>query len=69
MSTVTKKHTGPMVPPPAKEPHEDGQLRRDRRIVAILVAVMAALMALTIWLASLSGGTLPDGIDHWPMIP
>jgi len=30
---------------------------------------MVAVMGLIIWLASLSGGSLPEGIDYWQMMP
>lgn len=69
MSTVMKSHSGHQLPSPAKRPESDEQLRRDRWTLALVIAVMVALMALIIWLASLGGGTVPNGVDYWPMMP
>jgi preprotein translocase subunit SecE len=44
-------------------------LRRDRRTAMIVVAVMAIVMGLIIWLASMSSGSLPDGINYWQIMP
>jgi len=68
MSTVMKNTFGTTPSPPAKTRDKD-QLRRDRRTAIIVVAIMAALMGLVIWLASMSGGAVPEGIDYWPMMP
>lgn len=68
MSTAMHSHTGPVASPPAQQPQND-QLRRDRRTAVIVVAVMVALMALVIWLASLGGGVEYDSIDYWHMMP
>jgi len=44
--------------------------RRDRRTAMIVVAVMAVVMGLIIWLASMSGGSLPEeGINYWQIMP
>ena len=69
MSTVMKSSFGSMPSPPTKTPPNKDQLWRDRRTAIIVVAVMAALMGLVIWLASMSGGGVPEGIDYWPMMP
>jgi hypothetical protein len=58
-----------MVSPPAGKRQDDKQLRRDRWTAIIVVAVMAALMALVIWLASLGGGVEYEGMDYWHMMP
>jgi len=42
------------------------QLRRDRIVAASALVFFAALMALMIWLASLSGGA-GGGYDYWMM--
>ncbi|MBP87471.1 MAG: hypothetical protein CMJ64_12225 [Planctomycetaceae bacterium] len=68
MSTVMKNDTGPIVPPPAKQPQDDKQLRSDRWTAIVVVSVMIALMALIIWLASLSGVEY-ESIDYWHMMP
>ena len=68
MSTVMKNSLGGTPSPPMKTPLNQDQLRRDRRTAIIVVAVIAALMGLVIWLASMSGG-VPEGIDYWPMMP
>ncbi|HJN10573.1 MAG TPA: hypothetical protein QF564_17935 [Pirellulaceae bacterium] len=69
MSTVMKNHTGPIVSPPAKQPLDDKQLRRDRWTAIAVVTVVIALMALIVWLASLGGGVEYEGIDYWHMMP
>ena len=69
MSTVMKNSFGATPSPPTKTPLNKDQLRRDRRTAIIVVAVMAALMGLVIWLASMSGGGVPEAIDYWPMMP
>jgi hypothetical protein len=46
--------------------HGDTQLRRDRVVGMVALIVVAALMLLMIWLASLSG-TAP--VDTFPMMP
>ena len=69
MSTVMQRHTAPRVSPPRKQPSGD-QLRRDRWTAVIVVAVMAVLIGLIIWLASLGGGGAPyDGMDYFQMMP
>ena len=69
MSTAMQHHTSPMVTGPAGKPHDDTQLRRDRWTAIIVVAVMAALVGLVIWLASLGGGVEYEGMDYWYMMP
>ena len=69
MSTVMRNRTGPMVPPPAMKPGGDQQLRRDRWTAVLVVAIIAAMMGLIIWLASMSGTVVHEGIDYWPMMP
>ncbi|MBI2481782.1 MAG: hypothetical protein HYV60_25000 [Planctomycetia bacterium] len=69
MLTILGKRVGATASPPAKTSQNEDQLRRDRRTAIIVVAVMAAVMGLIIWLASLSGGRLPEGIDYWQMMP
>jgi hypothetical protein len=68
MSTVIKKGTRPILPPPAHEPGDDKQLRRDRWTAAFVVVFMMALMALIIWLASISGVEY-DGAEYWHVMP
>jgi hypothetical protein len=69
MLTGTKRTFGATVSPPAKTPESRDQLRRDRKTAIIVVAIMAAVMGLIIWLASMSGGGLPEGTDYWQMMP
>ena len=64
-----KQQSTPMVPSPNTRSSDDAQLRRDRRTAFIVVVVMAALMALLVWLASFGGGVPYDGIDYWQMMP
>ena len=68
MSTAMKNTFGTMPSPPKKMMPDKDQLRRDRRTAIIVVAIMAALMGLVIWLASMSGGSVPGGVDYWPMM-
>ena len=45
------------------------QLRKDRAKGVLVFLILAALMALMIWLASLGTGT-PESIDQiWPTMP
>ena len=45
------------------------QLRRDRITGALVLAILAALVGLMIWLASL-GDVPPENLnDYWPMMP
>ena len=69
MSTVMKKQTDPLVPPPAKQPRDDKQLRYDHLTVLIAVTVVFTVMALVIWVASLGGSVASAGVDYWHMIP
>jgi hypothetical protein len=69
MSIGMKQQSGLKVSPPAKQPLDDKQLRRDRWTAIAVVMVTIALMALIVWLASVSGGTVHEGIDYWPMMP
>jgi hypothetical protein len=69
MSIATKKHVDPGLFPPAKQSRDDKQLRSDRWTAVVVVAVMLALMAVIIWLASMTGGTVPDGFEYWDMMP
>lgn len=46
----------------------DDKLRHDRHVAIIVLAVMAALMALIIWLASLGGGPV-EPIEYWELMP
>ena len=68
MSTGWKTWHRPLAPhspPPARS---DQQLKRDRRTAMVVLAIMLALMALVIWLASLGEG-VPVDTDYWPMMP
>lgn len=59
-----------MFPGSAPSPGQDrgkAQLRKDRMIGLAALLVIAALMALLIWLASLGGA--PTGIDSFPLMP
>jgi ferric-dicitrate binding protein FerR (iron transport regulator) len=69
MMTVMRRPFGATASPPAKTSQNQDQLRRDRRTAIIVVAVMAAVMGLIIWLASMTGGSLPEGVDYWQMMP
>ncbi len=69
MSTVMKKQTDPLVPPPAKQPRDDKQLWYDRWTVLIAVTVVVIMMALLIWVASLGGSVASEVVDYWHMIP
>jgi hypothetical protein len=67
MSTATQKHT--QLTPRNERPRTDEEIRRDRRTAIIVVAVMLAVMALLVWLASLGGDAPFQEIDYWPMMP
>ncbi len=54
---------------PARSSPTDDQLRRDRRTAMLVFALMIALLGGIIWLASLGGGTIPQGIEYWPTMP
>lgn len=69
MSTVMKTGYGATPSTPAKTPLNQDQLRRDRRTAIIVVGIMAVLMGLLIWLASVSGGGVSNGVDYWPLMP
>lgn len=70
MLTVMRSPLGATASPPTKTPENRDQLRRDRRTAMIVVAVMAVVMGLIIWLASMSGGSLPEeGINYWQIMP
>ncbi|MEO8498867.1 MAG: hypothetical protein ABI614_27715 [Planctomycetota bacterium] len=69
MSTMMKEGFGVTPSPSSTTPPSKDQLRRDRRTAILVVAIMATLMGLVIWLASMSGGSVPEGIDYWPMMP
>ena len=47
--------------------HEE--LKRDRKTAIVVVVIMLAVMALTIWLASFGNAPVQNGIDYWPMMP
>ena len=68
MSTVMKDKIGTMPSTPTTTPNKD-QLRRDRRTAIIVLAIMVAMMGLVVWLASMSGAGIPEGVDYWPMVP
>ena len=55
--------------PPGNPSRVEKQLRRDRKTAIVVVAVMLVVMALAVWLASVSGGPVQDGIEYWPMMP
>ena len=69
MSTVMKSSTGSMLPSPVKPSLDPKQLRHDRWTAAIVVAVVVAMMALIVWLASLGGGVAYEGVEYWNMMP
>lgn len=59
-----------MFPESGPRPGQDrgkAQLRKDRLIGLAALLVIAALMGLLIWLASLGGA--PTGIDSFPLMP
>ncbi len=53
---------------PHKGPSEEQQLRRDRITAIVVLAVLAALIGLMIWLGSLGGNSMPVE-QYWPMMP
>ena len=52
-----------------KEPPNKDQLRRDRITGIVVLVILAAVMALMIWLASLGNGTSESIYYEWPMMP
>jgi hypothetical protein len=54
---------------PNNSSRNDDRLHRDRWTAVGVVALIAALMGILIWLATLSGGS-PSNMDmYWPMMP
>jgi hypothetical protein len=68
MATTPKAFSSGTKKPGKKSP-SDEQVRKDRITGIIVVAALAALMVLIIWLASLGNGATENIIDHWPMMP
>ena len=66
MSTVMKSSTGSMFPSPAMPQSDESQLRHDRWTAAVVVAIVVAMMALIVWLASLGGGASYEVLNYWP---
>lgn len=54
---------------PQRDAASKEQLRKDRVKGVIIVAILVALMALMIWLASLGTGTTGGMEEFWPMMP
>jgi hypothetical protein len=54
---------------PKKSAASKNQLRKDRAKGIVIVMLLAALMALMIWLASLGSGTSENIQEFWPMMP
>jgi hypothetical protein len=54
---------------PRESLRDENQLRRDRIAMIVILTIVAAAMALALWLASM--GTLPDGngIYDYPLMP
>lgn len=69
MLAGTRRRFAATLTPPAQAPQSKDQLRRDRRTAIIVVAIMAAVMGLIIWLSSMTGGSFPEGTDYWQMMP
>ena len=65
MATVSPKHS---VTNGHDRPSKE-QLRHDRWVGIAVLAIIAALMALMMWLASFSGGSPTQVPDYWPMMP
>ena len=65
MATISPRHTAT----DGKHEPDKQQLRHDRMVGIAVLAIIAALMALMMWLASLGGGTPADVHDYWPMMP
>ena len=55
--------------PIGSSPPGETQFRGDRWAAVDVVALLMTMMALAIWLAGLGGGTPPEGLDYWPMLP
>lgn len=69
MSTVMKNSGGPMLPLPSRRPTDQKQLQHDRWHAVAIVALVVAIIALTIWMASLGGGVVYEAMEHWPILP
>lgn len=52
---------------PRKGPTDEKQLRKDRITAIVVLAVLAALIGLMIWLGTF--GTGPPVDQYWPMMP
>ena len=68
MATVPSRlHTSPQ-PLLGNNGRSDKQLRRDRVTAVLVVAGLLAVLAVVIWLASLSGSVPNDALfDYWMM--
>ena len=66
MASVMKNSSGPLFGPPLGSINRT-QLRRDRWTAVAVVAIVVAMMAAIVWLASLSGGGAYS-IEHWPIM-
>ena len=52
-----------------QSPSDKRQLRRDRITAGVVMAVIAAMIALVVWLASLGNGSPENINDFWHMMP
>ena len=69
MATVPSRlHTSPQ-PQPGHDGRNDKQLRRDRITAVLVVSGIIALIAMVIWLASLSGSVPNDSFFDYRMMP
>ena len=67
MATATKSSTWRRTPLAPASPDKKTKSNPDYWALVVLLVVMAATMALTIWLASLGGGNVP--VDSWTLMP
>ena len=68
MATGLNQHS--TAGPPSRKPfYSDEQLRKDRTTAIVMTLILLVVVSLIIWLASISGGTVHEGIETWPMMP
>jgi len=65
MSTVTNPNSVSGPNKPTNETPKDHQLRKDRITFGIVLALVALLIGLMVWLASISPGVESSDYQYW----
>ena len=69
MATVTTPSRTTQPKRPTTKPVDRDQLRRDRIVAIVTFIIVAVVMALMIWLASMSGSVNVDHFDYYYPMP